>query len=217
MPTYAFTRTREQLRDMVLGKLGFAVGETPDAADSAKVYEGIDLRLKELHKLGVLWWQVSGVVTDVMLTSGVATATAPTDMLFPVTAALRISGVDYPIEIAGHRRYHEAQDKTDQGEPRLVYHYGTTLRFWPVPDAGYTVKLTYEAIAADTTSGTAPDIPVAMMRALAVIVASDLADDYGLPEGTIQRLMAQAEAAMRTIRALNAERVDTGVIQAEYF
>lgn len=218
MPTYTFTRTREQLASLVLRKVGvLASGETADPDDAEIVYEAIDLRLKEMHSKGVLWWNVSGAQSSLSLVSGTATVSAAADVLFPVTVALTISGEDKPLEIIGHREYQEIIDKTETGEPEKVFFSGGVYRFWPVPDANYTGKHTYEQIAADTASSTAPDVEVSMMRSLRNIIAYDVADDFGIPEGTIVRWAAEKEAALHTILALNQERVDPVVVAANYF
>lgn len=216
--TYAFTRTREQMRTKILVKLGaYGSGETPDSADSDLVYEAIDFRLKELHALGTLWYQVAGAQSDVALTGGTATANAPADCLFPVSFNVRVNGVDKPLELIDHRQYQAIPNKDDTGEPGVCFFSGGVFRFWPVPDVDYTAKLTYEAIAADTASATAPDIPVAMMRAFITIVSSDLAEDFGKSESEIIRRAADAREAMKTIRALNVQRTDAGTTEAEYF
>jgi hypothetical protein len=204
---------------MVLRKLGaFELGQTPDGESAAIVFEGINLRLKELHELGTLWWQVGGATTDVALVASTVTATiTPTDFLFPVSMALRVGTGDQPLEIIGHSAYQAIPDKASTGEPERVYINGSTCRFYPVPSQSYTAKLTYEAIATDLAASTAPDIPVSMMRAFALVVASDLADDFGLPEQKVQRLLAQVPDAMKTLRALNTERVDSTPVTPDYF
>lgn len=220
MATYVFTRTREQLQLLILRKLGvLGVADTTAAAeDAALVNEAMDLRLKELHRLGVLWNQVSA--TETSLTTVAATATlaiAATDYLFPITLNLRVGGDDTPIEIIGHREYQAIPNKSDAGEPTQAYINGATITFWPVPDDAYSVKLTYEAIADDTATSVAPDVRVEAMRCFALVVASDLADDYGLPEGKTQRMFAQAQDAMKTLKLLNVQRTDTTTVTPEYF
>jgi hypothetical protein len=215
----SFTRTREQMRDMVLRRLGVSEeGQTPSAEDAGIVNDAMDLRLKELHELGVLWWQVSGATADVALTGGTATATiSQADFLFPVSMMLRVGIEDQAVEIIGHRQYQDISDKASQGEPAMVFINGSTCWFYPVPSIAYTAKLTYEAAATDTAFGVAPDIPVSMMRAFALLVAGDLVDDFSLPEQKAQRLIAQQPGAMRTIRALNAEHVDSTTVAPVWF
>lgn len=219
MPTYTFTRTREQMRDMILRRLGvLEAGQTADNGDSEVVYEAMNLRLKELHRLGVLWWQVSGATTDVTLTGGNASATiSATDFLFPVTMAIRVGVDDKVLEVISHREYQAIPNKADQGEPEVVFVSGSTARFWPTPDINYTAKLTYEAIAADLEQNTAPDIEVASMRSFALLVAGDLVDDFGLPEGKAQRLLVQQPAALATLRTLNTQRVTSTTVESDYF
>lgn len=214
MPTYSFTRTREQLADRVLRKLGvLASSETADAGDVVLVYEAMDLRLKEMHRIGTLWHQVSGSASNVNLVAGTATASAPADFLFPVSLAIRIGSEDVPIEIVDHATYQRIPNKLDQGQPESVFMVGSTLTFWPVPDDNYSAKLTYEAIAADTFGATAPDIPVSMMLALTIVIAYDLRTEFGIPPTRASRIEMDYPEAMRTIMALNKQRVDISTVE----
>lgn len=218
MPTYSFTRTREQFRDLVLRKLQvIGVGEPASADDTQIVYEAMDLRIKELHSLNLLWFKVNSAQVDVSLTSGSATVNAESDVLYPVTFAVRVNSEDVPIEIVDHRTYQAIPNKTDSGQPQKVLFEGGVYRFWPVPDADYTAKLTYQQIAADTADSTAPDVQVSMMRCLRSIVAYDLVDDFGVPEGRVARMKFEADEAMRTIRALNQPRADAATVEIEAF
>lgn len=220
MPTYAFTRTREQMRDMIARKLGIKeAGQTMGGEDAAIIYEAMDLRLKELHSLGILWWQVSAASTSVSLVSGTATATiSPTDYLFPVSLMLTVATDEQPIEIIGHAAYMAIPDKTSQGDPVQAYISGSTIRLWPVPQQNYTAKLTYQAIAADVENGVAPDVPVSMMRAFSDVVAGDLVEDWpDIDPIKAARLMSKGAIAIRQIRALNSERVQSTTVETEYF
>lgn len=220
MPTYSFTRTLPQFQKLVLRKLRHLdPSETPNADDAALVNEATDLRLKELHALGVLWFNVAGAATDLALTAGVATKSlsAVTDFLFPVSMAVRIGGEDVAMDIISHREYQAIKGKADTGEPEKVMFSGGTAYFWPVPDVAYTVKLTYQAIAADTNSPDAPDVETAMLRSLVTLVAADLIDDFAIPEARAQRLLLEAQAAERTLRTLNTEKVDSTRVEVDYF
>lgn len=219
MPTYAFTRNREQFAGDVLRKLGVLnAGGTPQARDYASVNTALDLRLKELHALGVLWWQVSGASTSVSLTGGVVSATiSATDYLFPVSMAVVVGTDEIPLEIIDHRAYQAIPDKASTGEPEKVFISGTAARFWPVPQSNYTAKLTYQAIAADSEVSATPDVPVSCLRALVDIVAGDLVDDYETPEPKASRLLQKQVIGLTTIRALNAQRVDVATVTPDYF
>lgn len=215
----SFTRTREQVRDMVARKLGIKEeGQTLPSEYASIIFEGIDLRLKELHTRNTLWWQVSGAAADVALTAGVATATAPDSMLFPVTLKVRIGAEDRDVEIVGHRQYHDIPSKADRGEPEMAFFDGSTVYLWPVPQTNYTAKLTFQAIADDTAANTRPDVPVSMLRSLAAVVADDLVEDFSISDAMrVQRLAIKAKEGMRDILALAAERVDTSTITPEWF
>jgi hypothetical protein len=218
MPTYTFTRTREQMRDMVLRKLNaLGIDETANAEDAVLVYEAMDIRLKELHSLNLLWFEVASALSDVTITSGSATTNAGSDVLYPVSMSVRVGSEDFPLEIVDHRTFQAIPNKTETGQPEKMLFSGGVYRFWPVPDANYTGKLTYQQMAADTAAAAAPNVPVAMMRSLVTLIVYDLADDYGLSEQAISRLAAQSEGAMRTIRALNAQRVDNKTVEVSYF
>lgn len=218
--SYSFTRTLPQMQKLILRKLRYLdPDETPSANDAAVVNEAIDLRLKELHALGVLWFNVAGSTTDLALTSGTATKSlsAVTDFLFPVSVKLRIGTEDRPVEIISHREYQDITTKEDSGEPEKVFFSGATAYFWPVPGDDYTVKLTYQAIATDTANPDTPDVSVPMLRSLVTLVAADCADDFGVPEQRVMRLMAEAKEAEKTLRTLNSERVDSTPVAVVYF
>ena len=219
MATYAWTRTRLQFAQMVLRKLGvIGDAEVPAAGDAALVYEATDARLKEMHWLGVLWWNVAGEEIDLTLTGGVSTvAIVEGDYLFPVSLSLVVGTDTQPIEIIGHRAWRAIPNKTDTGEPEKAFFDGLTVNLYPVPGTAYTAKLTYQAAADDTDGVLPPDVPVSMLRALSVIVAGDLVDEYGLPDNRAQRLLIQVPQAIRTIRALNQERVETTPVAPSWF
>jgi hypothetical protein len=214
MPTYAFTRTLEQIRTGVLRKLRvLAPGEPVPSEHVEIIDEALNMRLKELHAMGKLWWQISNATTDLTLSSGVATVAIPTDMLYPVTLAVRVGTEDYPVQIVSHMEWHAIQNKSQSGEPSRAIVEGSNFRFHPVPQQAYTGKLTYQAIAADVEANTAPDVPVSMMRSLVTLVASDCADAFGVKEQRIGRLLAEAQQAERVLLALNNERVDTTTVE----
>lgn len=219
--SYTFTRTLPQLTAMVLRKLGaLGVDQTPEADDTALVREAFDMRLKELHELGTLWFNVSGATTDIALTANVATKSlaAVTDFLFPLSVALRVSGEDLDVQIVSHSEYQAIPNKAETGEPEKVFFApGGTAYFWPTPNQAYTAKLTYQAIAEDTTATGAPDIPVAMMRALASVIAMDLIDDYQVTGELAARLERKGNEAMKIIRTLNTERVDNAPVEMTSF
>lgn len=218
MPTYAFTRTREDFVNSVLRKIGaIGAGQTASEEDVSVVNEALDLRLKEFHARNLLWFKVAGAQSDLVIVSGTATVSAESDVLYPISVAIRVNGEDEPVQVVGHRQFQTIPNKTDAGQPEMVLFSGGVFRFWPVPDANYTGKLTYQQIAADSAGATAPDIQVPMMRSLKNLVAYDLADDFAVPDNLFARLKTQADAAEKMILAINQERVDSAPVTPEYF
>lgn len=207
MPTYTFTRTREQLALQVLEKLRvLAEGETAQDSDKARVYDAIDQRLKELHALGILWFNVDGIETELALTAGTNTVTFPLYLLYPVTVSVTDNNKDYPVEIISHIKYHEIEDKTRTSIPEQIFAYNGIGYLWPVPDKAYTLNLTYQQIADDTAASTQPDVEVSMLRALKNMVCYDLADTYSVPEPRIIRMASEANDAVKLIRLLNTPK-----------
>lgn len=219
--TYAFTRTLAQMQSLILRRLRYLdPGESVASADATIVEEAINLRLRELHALGTLWFNVAGATTDITITANTAASSlsAVTDFLYAVSCHVRIDTDDTKLEIISHQEYQDIVNKSESGDPAKVFFAPSgSAYFWPVPTVNRTAKLTYQAISADAAAGVAPDVAISMLRSLVTLVAADLIDDYGVPESLAQRLLMQAKEAERTIRALNTERVGNTVITFESF
>lgn len=219
MATYAFSRTRERARELVARKLSIiGAGETLSADDAAVIDEAMALRLHELQAMDLLWWRVGAGQTDLTLTSGVAAAeVAELDFLFPVSVMLAIGTEQEPVQIIDHRAYQAIPDKAQAGQPEVAYFSGSDVLFWPVPNQAYTAKLTYQSIAEDLETGVAIDVPLAMLRPFSVLVAFDLLDDFEASPKVSASITLKVEPAMRAIRALNAQRVDSATVAPDYF
>ena len=214
----SFTRTREQLRNMVLRKLGVVGAATSVvSADADIVYEAIDLRLKEMHRLGIFWRKVDKVPTSFTLSAGVTSAHASSnDILFPIKMTVADGSLDEPLVIIGPVEFAALELKDDVGLPTKALWKGSTeFVFHPVPLATTTVKLVYEKIADDTTAGAAADVEVSMMRHLKDIIAYDVGDDFGMDEGRMQRFARESEMAEKNIRKLAVERKDLAPVAVD--
>lgn len=220
MPTYSFSRTREQLRDKIARLLGIAAtGQTLNDEDADIILEGIALRLREMHARGIFWHNVAAAQTSVSLTGGQATASlsAVTDYLYPVSVMVDVGSDQQAVRIVDHREYQSIPDKTESGDPEVAHFAGSTVYLWPVPQSNGTMRLTYQAIAADTAFGTAVDMPLEFTRAFAVLVAHDLASDFDVSPQRLAYLASQVEQSKRDLYALNAQRVDASTVTTEYF
>ena len=206
----SFTRTRTQIAQRVLGKV-IKIGTTNAAsADADTVYEALDLRLKEMHKLGTFWRKVTSVPVTFSLTASIATASAGAgDILFPMKVTFTNGTNDDPVYLIGKSEYATIEDKTRTGNPEKVLWKGDSeFIFYPVPGANGTAKLLYEKIVDDTSSGAAIDIDVSMIRAMIDIIKYDVADDFGVDETIQSRWSKEATRAELDIRRLGAQRVD---------
>lgn len=217
--TTSFTRTREQLATLCLRKLGIlAANQTAASADAELVYEAADLRLKEMHRLGIFWRKVEEVPLSFTVSAGNSTASATADILFPIALFIADSSRDEPVEIINVRQYAGIEDKDQTGLPvKALWEGGATFRLWPVPTTTTTAKLVYEKIADDTTAGAAIDVDVSMLRWIRDIICYDLGDIYGKPEGTMLRWQQEATIAERNIRKLNAQKVDFAPVAVDDF
>ena len=215
----SFSRTREQVRTLVLGKLGvLAAGGTATTADSDLTYEAIDLRLKEMHRLGVFWRKVNKTPLSFTITANIGSASATADVLFPISMHVVNGSLDEQVEIIGIREYADIDNKTYSGVPtKVLYNGSAEFIFWPVPTANTTAKLTYEKIADDTAASTDPDIDVSMVRWLRDIICYDLGDHFGKDNPTMMRFQAEAEKAERNIRKLSVQRVDYAPVAVDDF
>ena len=215
--TISFTRTRAQIANLVLKKLGvLAAGQSALTADGDDMFEAIDLRLKEIHRLGIYWRKVDPIPISFTVSAGVNSGSAASDILFPVSLTAVNNSSDDPIEIVGKVQYAKIADKTEQGVPqKTLWNGGNTFTFWPVPIENTTIKLLYEKFADDSSNGAAPDVDVSMMRWLRDMIAYDVGDYYGANEQKMMRLKMESEIAERNIRKLGSQRTDSAAVRVD--
>lgn len=210
--TITFTRTREQIARLALRKLG-VMANTDVSADMDLCYEATDLRIKEMHALGIFWRKVPPRPISFSLTASVGSASATADILFPIKMTVLDGSDDMPVAIISTREYAAIRNKSESGVPqKCVYDGGVQFVFWPVPAVATTAKLVYEQIANDTAAATAPDVDVAMMRSLKDMVAYDLATTFGKRAQEFEKDSLLAE---RRIRNLSAQRVDISTVPVD--
>ena len=217
--TTSFNMTRTEIAQRVLGKVIRIGATTADAPDANTVYQAIDLRLKEMHRLGIFWRKVTSVPVAFSLGAGIATASAGAgDILFPIKMTFTNGVNDDPVDIIGMREYAQIEDKSRGGTPtKALWKGGSEFIFHPVPSADGTAKLLYEKIADDTSAGAAIDIDVAMIRPMMDLVKYDVADDWGIDEQKQLRWKAEAMQAERDIRKLSVQHVDYSPVAVDNF
>ena len=217
--TTSFNRTRTQIAQRVLGKVIKIGAATAASADYDLVYEAMDLRLKEMHKLGIFWRKVTSVPVTFSLSASIATASAGAgDILFPLRMTFSNGTNDDPVYIIGKDEYAQIPDKSRSGNPNAaMWKGGSEFVFYPVPGADGTAKLLYEKIADDTSAGAVIDIDVSMIRPMVDILKYDVADDYGVAEQTQVRWRTEARQAENDIRKLSVERKDALPVAVDDF
>ena len=216
---YTFNRTRTQLATLVRGKLGVVgAGGTATTADADVVYEAIDLRLKEIHRLGIFWRKVDRVPLSFSVLNGINSASATGDILFPISLTVSDGSKDEPVDLIGAREYARIEDKNLAGFPTKALWKGSAEFFFhPVPNmsATATAKLIYEHYIEDTSAGATMDIDVAMLRHLANIVAFDVGDFFGVDDKKMDRWSRECKEAEINIRRLAVERKDYSTVAVD--
>ena len=207
----SFTRTRNAIVNRVLQKVGaLAAGASANTADNDLVAEAVDLRLKEIHKLGIFWRKVTTTPSTFSLSSSIASASAGAgDILFPLKVTFTNGSIDEPVQIIGPIEYAAIEDKGRIGNPeKVIWRGGTEFWFYPVPGADGTAKLLYERIIDDSTASSALDIDVAMIRPMMDLVKYDVMYEFGLPAELRAAWTLESEKAEKDIRKLSVPRID---------
>ena len=191
---------------MVMNKVTQA-GSNVVSADYESVYEAIDLRLKEMHRLGIFWRKVDYLPHVFTVTAAVNSASASVEILFPISLHIRDGSADEPVHLISRTEYAAIEDKSETGLPNKALWLGSATFVWhPVPTATTTARLMFERVTDDSSSGAAFDIDVSMIRWMRDIAAYDIGDYFGIPENKMQRWERESMRAERYIRALNAPR-----------
>jgi len=218
--TTSFSLTRTAIAQRVLSKVTKVPNDrSMESVDAELVYQAIDLRLKEMSKLGTFWRKVTAVPVSFSLTSGIASASAGAgDILWPVAMTFRDGEDDIPIDIIGKTEFAAIEDKGSRGTPKkALWTGGSEFMFVPIPNEDGTAKLLYEKIADDTSAGAAVDIEVSMIRAMIDVIKYDVADDYGVGEDIQRRWQAEARMAEIDIRKLGAQRISLTAVAVDDF
>ena len=217
----SFTRTRLEVARRVLGKVTkmSPAQASVASADLDTVNEALDLRLKEMSKLGTFWRKVTSVPVTFSLAASVATASAGAgDILFPMKVTFTNTSNDDPVYIIGMREYAEIEDKGRTGNPeKVMWKGGSEFIFHPVPTSDGTAKLRYERIADDTSAGAAIDVDVSMIRWMRDIICYDCGDYFRKEDSLMMRYKQEADIAEKNIRKLNAQRVDYAPVAVDDF
>lgn len=167
-----------------------AIGGSPSADDTANCLEALNAMIESWRNDRLLVFSISEqtltmTVGDSSYTVG---STGDLNTTRPVKiehAFMRVSNIDYPVEIADKRRFDSISDKTTTSDRVEIIFYNPTmstgtLKVWPVPSAanvlhlGLWQPLTSFAAASDTVT-----LPPGYERAMAYNLAIEISPEYG--------------------------------------
>lgn len=122
-------------------------------------------------------------------------------------AWVRITGIDYPLDIITREAYRAIADKTSQAQPDLLFYdasYTTgTVYVYPTPDMAYTLHMSnWEPLTEFANADQSYPFPLEYKLALKSNLAIILADEYG--KDVTQTLMKTAQESKGAIKRLNA-------------
>lgn len=181
-------------RELITGALrligAIASGETASADEATDALSALNGMLDSwsLEKL-ILYARTEEVFTLVgaqqTYTIGSTGDFNTTRPLSIEEARIRVSNVDYPVEIIGLEKWSAIANKTlTSTYPIMLYPEFTnplaTLKFWPIPDAANSVVLwSWKTLTQIATLNTTIALPPGYERALRYNLAIELAPEYG--------------------------------------
>lgn len=182
--------------------------EAPDAIDLQTAIEELDMMLKAWQAEGnLLWTYTSGTLT---LTTAASYTLSPARPLRILSARLKRSGIEIPMQEMTREEYDNLPDKDVTGFPTQFYYdrqrESALFYVWPVLSAanGETVEYTYERELEDVTDGAETlDMPGEWWEATMYGLAARLAEAYA-KTGPLQWLGPRATTTLE--RALAWER-----------
>lgn len=150
------------------------------------------------------------------LVAGTASYTIGSGATFDTTrpqrieqAWVRISNIDYPLEIITREAYNGIVDKTTQAQPDLLFYdpaYTSargTVYVYPTPDTSYTLYMSsWEPLTEFSSADQSYPFPLEYKLALKSNLAIVLADEYGKDVTTT--LLKSAQESKGVIKRLNS-------------
>jgi hypothetical protein len=202
-----FTKQALQLCGLV------ALGRQPKNDMLQDARDMFSTMLKSLQSRGVTLTQA--VASTLTLTAGTASYSLPVDVIdveFPSTVQITGSDTETWVEKMVYSDWRVISDKTTQGTPTRAYveKLSTcTVKFWSVPEQGYTWNYRAIKLLPDMSSGTTePGLTQRWMAALVWRLAYWLAHAYNLPMAKRMELKAVADEEQAVVMGQENERGD---------
>lgn len=157
----------------------------------------------------------NSILTTATTSAGVATINVPATV--QTVERLTIPAYDIKIE---ERGLSELPDYSTEGIPEYYAYLNDTLRFWPIPDAAYTLNVYGVAYVAAPTSGSDDNIwtnqaaPLIRAHTKMTLFRSVFRDTEGATLAEVEKNNAfkalKQETARRLKRPLRSERGSSG-------
>jgi len=203
---------RDQIIAAALRKVGFAEGETPNPNQISYASDALNALIASWRADGMPVWAMKTYSFNLVAGQqnyaiGVGTS-INTPMPMKLTEAIRVNtqgGNRVPLNIYTDYDFKLLSNFVSTTGTPVQIHYQpleTTgvIQFWPVPDAAaasnFTIEITYQRPFEDfDNAGDEPDFPSYWTRAIIWGLASELAEEYGMPAADGARLEKKAEKA----------------------
>lgn len=204
-------------------KIGVLVkGEDPSADEADDGLEMLNDLLSSISNDSmVVYARTEDALT---LSAGTATYTIGTGGTFNtsrpvkiISAYVRSGSIDYNLELINDEQYASITLKTTGSIPQFLnytngYPLGT-LKFYPVPSAGYTLYLLSEKELSSVTLNQTISLPPGWKRMLIYNLAMDMAAEYGQPVTPEIKLIADESKAeiRKAIMTARSMAWETGI------
>lgn len=223
-----FTITSNNLVKSALRRIGKDRPSDQDILDGREV---LNMIMKHLDAEARWLWAISGTESTITTVASQEFYNVTTDSLDNDIVRLekvsRINGSNRdPIRIISSDEFLASYERDQTGQPFAVWLEQNPLRasqriaFLPTPDSAYTINYTYRRALYDFDSASDnPDVPQEGIYELRVLLAAEMANDYGLPLAERQLLRQDAEIAKRKLISFNSSSdADTRKnFRVEYF
>lgn len=207
-------------------RLGHTSPSNDELANAADALNDI---VKELDAEGRWLWAITNTESTLSLVASqssydVTTDSIASDILELETFAVFRGSNQYEyLTVINKTESLSTIHKEGTGTPLFVHlerhptMSSQKIHVFPTPSQADTVKYTYRRRLYDfDSSSDNPDFPQEWIRSLSIMLAADLADDFGQP-GVKQLLQADAERAKRLMLAANEESSKPSSVPTVYF
>lgn len=216
-----FTLNRDKVITGALRKVGaIAQGETPNSSQISDAADVLNTLIKAWQADGLPLWKIKKL--GFSLTQGKSSYRTDTDWAMTskplkITQVLNhdnLTNADIQLITVSRQEYNLLGMKTNQGTPTQYYYdiqntYGV-VTVYPVPDAYTATNRQLQIIFQDQyddilSANEYPDFPNEWVRALVYGLASDIADEYGVPLKERNFLYTKAQQLKAEVLAFGQE------------